>query len=371
VTKRNRAKPGYLGPAFYEWLKHLEAVEYVAKADPSQKDFRYRAIAAQKGYAFNDALFPEIKPGASADTVREMLPVDAWLAQRVRASTKYTVDLQTLTEARKRYSAEFDHILETMIVEAPFENVTVCFTNFGPDDIVVNVTKLDMHDTHDQADPSAYNYESLGLTKQDPLFYSASMVFHRTRGPLFNRDSYLDMGRNPDNLSPTKLSHCPVEIHFNAGRNVADTIFLNAIAAGVAPTQRGKDLVETVRVLLMNFFASFWLSSALRKRQVGRTPVVAAKMPRHAKKYDKPRFEHWVVQFELDKPDPEQSGVEREQPKKRRHQVRGFPRTYPEPIKSGPNKGKTVVWVTGHWRGDANLGIVRKDHEITLHKPSN
>lgn len=385
MSKRKKVKPGYLGPAFYEWLKHLEIVESLGHGFENSKAMSKERVAIamksaevmrKRGYAFNDRLFPATAPGSTEETVREMLPVDAWLAERVRSSHKYSLDIATLTEARRRYSAEFDHILKTMMVEAPFPNTTVCFTGLGPDDVVVNITKLDMRDTPElKANTTESTYKSLELTRQNPYFYSASMAFVRTRGPAYNRPDHVDMSNNPDNLPPTRLSHVPVEIHFNADRHMEDCIFVNAVAAGITPTITGTDTVEMVRVLLCNFFASFHLSSALRQRHPGRVPGAKLKGPAIHKKQKRPRFEHWVVEFEMDAPEPMQGDIEREQPKKRRHEVRGFVRHYKNPIKHGRHKGKTSIWVDGHWRGDARLGVLKKDHEVVLHEgdedPSN
>lgn len=396
MAKRHKPKPGYLGPAFYAWLEHLEKAEAIGRGAVSAKGRQRMASLAVKmqrsGYHINNELFPEFN-GGMEETIREMLWCDSWLAGQVRASVKYTVDIATLTEVRKKYSAAFDHILETMIVDAPFPNTTVCFTGLGPDDIVVNVSQLSsLDDEHfnkitfpsrgkrdrivgsDVQEVRHDTHKNLGLSKKDHEFYSASMAFHRTRGPEFGRSDHVDIAAdgNPDNLPPHKLSNVPVEIHFNKSRKVEETVWLNAIAPGVNPSPRGKDTVDMVRILLLNFFASFWLSSQLRVRQLGLPPQVGAKAPSHKKrKRDKPRFEHWVVAFELDAPEPESlAEVSKEQPKKKRHQVRGFPRKAPNGgvFKSGPFKGKHVGWVSGHHRGDARLGIVRKDFEIVIHE---
>ena len=386
MAKRHKPKPGYLGPAFYAWLTHLEICESIAfaflKNDTRDAAMVKRIKAAQNyGYQINDELFPKLSDVSMRQTMNEMIYVDSWLAGQVRASTKYTVDIETLKQARIKYSAQFDYILETMIVDAPFPRTTVCFTGLGPDDIVVHVAELDAKDdepnnrTHLQkGEFSGDTYKNLELTKGNTKFYSASMCFHRTRGPAFGRNEFLQADHNPDNLRPSKLSMVPVEIHFNKSREVEATIFINALAPGVDVSPKGRDTIEMVRILLLNFFASFWLSSALRKRQLGRPPELEMKRPSHKKKRDKPRYEHNVCEFEIDEPEPSQTGIKQDQPKKKRHEVHGHPR-HPagwrdDPMKvfkSGPNKGKRVTWVEGHWRGDARLGIVRKDHELTLH----
>jgi hypothetical protein len=44
--------------------------------------------------------------------------------------------------------------------------------------------------------------------------------------------------------------------------------------------------------------------------------------------------------------------------------VRGFYRHYKHPIKHGPNKGKTRIYLEESWRGDKNLGVVTHDYEV-------
>lgn len=389
MTKRHKPKPGYLGPAFYAWLEHLEMCESIAMAYwkndvRNPRTGRIIDHLQDKGYQFNNELFPQFGGTKMRDTINEMIYVDSWLAGQVRASTKYTVNVETLRAAREKYSAEFDYILETMIVDAPFPSTTVCFTGLGPDDIICHVSELDAKDegpntrSHlHKGEVSGDTYKNLELSKGNSLFYSASMCFHRTRGAAWHRDTYPEVapGGNPDKLSPSKLSMVPVEIHFNKSREIESTIFVNALAPGIQITPRGKETVDMVRILLLNFFASFWLSSALRTRQLGLPPEMAATKPLHKRsKRDKPRFEHYICEFEMDEPEPQQTGFKKEQPKKKRHEVHGHPR-HPagwreDPTKvfmSGPAKGKRVTWVEGHWRGDARLGVVKKDHEVVLH----
>lgn len=388
MARRHKPKPGYLGPAFYAWLQHLEMCESIASAFQKGDRFnprtgRHIKYIREQGYNFNNELFPQFGGTDMQDTMNEMLYVDSWLAGQVRASTKYTVDVATLRDAREKYEGEFEFILETMIVDAPFPRTTICFTGMGPDDIVVHVSELDANDdgpnnrSHlHKGEISGDTYKNLELSKGNTKFYSAAMCFHRTRGEAFGRDAFLEVAHNPDNLKPSKLSMVPVELHFNKGRLIEDTIFLNALAPGIDVSERGKITVEMVRQLMLNFFATFWLSSALRKRQLGRPPDIGLRAPSHKrKKRDKPTFEHYVVEFEIDEPEPEQTGMHIDQPRKKRHEVHGFPRRpagwredHTKVFMSGPAKGKRVTWVQGHWRGDARLGIVKKDHEVTLHE---
>jgi hypothetical protein len=56
------------------------------------------------------------------------------------------------------------------------------------------------------------------------------------------------------------------------------------------------------------------------------------------------------------------SGIKKGSP--RFHAVRGFWRHYKQPIKTGPNAGKTQVWIEPQWRGDKEKGVITKEYNI-------
>jgi len=88
---------------------------------------------------------------------------------------------------------------------------------------------------------------------------------------------------------------------------------------------------------------------------------VIRRKPLHKKQH--PMYEYRVLELGLGDEEPIVNvQIPRECAKKRLHAVRGFFRHYKNPIKSGPNKGKTKVLVKEHWRGDKELGVVRKDY---------
>tara|TARA_B100001059_G_scaffold83399_1_gene81461 strand:- start:998 stop:2209 length:1212 start_codon:yes stop_codon:yes gene_type:complete len=88
---------------------------------------------------------------------------------------------------------------------------------------------------------------------------------------------------------------------------------------------------------------------------------VIRRKPQHKKRH--PMYEYRVLEIDVGNTLPSVNvQVPKECPKKRLHAVRGFVRTYKKPLKSGPNKGKTQVLVRDHWRGDKELGVVRKDY---------
>lgn len=88
---------------------------------------------------------------------------------------------------------------------------------------------------------------------------------------------------------------------------------------------------------------------------------VYRRKPKHKKNH--PMYEYRILEIGDDHQEPLVNYVvPRATTKKRLHSVMGHYRRYKKPLKSGPNAGKTVVLVEGHWRGDKNLGVVKKDY---------
>lgn len=373
MSKRNKVKQGYLGPAFYEWLAHLEMCEDIVVRDKVRDHKR-----ASKGYTFNNELFPVknepqivgVNPSNQSmlfgPTVTAMLPVDAWVAHLVRSSVKYRITHQTMLDLNEKYEREIDYIQNNMIIDLPYDPITVVFEGVGPkdDDVLVNLcatTATDRGRIHGVGGTHTFageftdvNYPALGIGEGDE-FISASICFHRAKGVVMEDTNQV----RPDQ----KLSHCPVEIHCNKGLPLEDTKWINAIAPGADIAPRGATMIEETRQMIVYFLSYFQLASVLRRKQPGLPPALAAeegkrRKPKHRSRFNRPMFEHFVIEMEVDEPDPQQSGITRATHKKRQHQVRGHRRVY----KSG-----RVSWVKPHWRGDKNLGVIRKDYEMTQH----
>ncbi len=336
MSRQRAHKPGSLGPAFHTWLEYLEYVEQIFLGKPVRRKMIYTAL--------NDKLFTTETDEKFQKMMEDVMPVDAYNARIVRSSTKYKVGIGTLMEMTVRYKDELEYIRNTRPLNLPFEWCTLVVTGFGPDDVIVCLQETDAKDGKD--------YPELNIGAGDK-FIDCTFAFYRATGIEIAPDGKVD---------PTqRLSHCPVELHFNKGIVEPETVFLNAIAEGVTITERGAQVVEMVRNSILIWIHSFHLSSMLRRKQIGMpaTPGKLFKRKRLRKKRDHPHFEHFVVELEVDEPDPMQSGVTMYQPRKRMHQVRGFFRHY--------QSGK-VSWVKAHWRGDEALGVVKKDYEVVLHK---
>ena len=327
-------KQGYLGPAFHEWLEWLEYIECVATTN--------KRPGKPKHMAMNDKLFKCDTDADFQKMMRDCYPVDAWLARCVRSSVKYTVKAETLALMTHQYEDEMRYIRETRPLHLPHEWVTLIVEDLGPDTFMMCLQET----TTRHGKP----YPELGVEGDEP-WISSNPIFYRKTGIELMTDSKV----HPE----AKLSYCPIEQHMNSGKLWRDTTYLNANAHGVTVTPEGERAMDMVQGMTMAFLESFHLSSILRRKSVGVAPALRTFVPKkRRKKKDHPRFEHFVVEMEVDEPDPSQSGRSVFQPKKRLHQVRGFFRHL--------RSGKTV-WVKPHWRGDEHLGVVKKDFEVTMH----
>lgn len=335
MTRQRTSKPGSLGPAFHTWLEWLEHTEHIVLGTGP--------VRKQKYMAMNDDLFRTPTDDEFSKMMKDCAPVDAYLAHVVRSSTKYKVDVGTLIHMMHKYEDEIDYIRNTRPINLPFEWCTLVITGYGKDDIMICLQETEPRDNKD--------YPELNVEAGEK-FIDANIALYRSEG-IEMKDGNINVHQ--------QLSYCPVELHFNKGLVENETTFLNAIADGVTVTKRGEEVVELVRILALTWIHSFHLSSMLRRKQIGMPPEFANnfKRKRLRKKKDHPHFEHFIVELEVDEPDPQQEGRTVWQPRKRMHQVRGFFRHY----KSGK-----VSWVRPHWRGDETLGVVKKDYELTLHE---
>lgn len=337
MSRQRSNKPGSLGPAFHTWLEWLEHIEYVMLGTGPIK-------GKPKYMAMNDTLFQHESDEAFNKMMADCMPVDAYNARVVRSSTKYKVDVHVLCEMVEKYRDELTYIRNTRPLNLPFEWCTLVITGYGDDDILVCLTET-------TPQYGADGYPELNIDA-DEKFIDCNIAFYRATGvEMMNGE--VDKGQ--------RLSYCPVELHFNKGLLESDSTFLHAVADGVTVTEKGKEVINLVRTMILIWLNSFHLSSMLRRKRPGLPAELSDKCKRKRlrKKKDHPHFEHFIVEMEVDEPDPQQEGRTVWQPRKRMHQVRGFFRHY----KSGK-----VSWVKPHWRGDESLGVVKKDYELTLHE---
>lgn len=335
--KRHARKPGYLGPAFHEWLEWLEYIEclLIKGKQPPQK--RYLAM--------NDEAFGVYSDTDRESIMNEMIQVDATLAQVVRSSIKYRVTYQTLTTMFDRYEQELRVIRNTMPLHLPHPWCTVVLEDENPDGGLDSYVVC-LH----QETPNKGDNPELGITG-DEQFICANMIGYRPGG--------LDMLSDGP---PQRLSHMPVEIHMNDGLLYDESKFLYALPDGVRVHEAAENTMALIRGCILLWMNSMHLSAVLRNKSVGVPPLPRGFRPkRFRKKRQHPNFEHFVIELPVDQVPSDPTGRTCIQPHKRLHHVRGFWRHY--------QSGKTV-WVRPHWRGDESLGVVRNDYEITVQEES-
>lgn len=336
--KNKHPKPGYLGPAFHEWLEWLEYVECVLTT--------HRHPGKPKYMAVNDRLFTV--GDDMSEMMNDLMPVDAYLARVVRSSVKYRVDASVLFDMNDRYGKEMEYIFNTRPIHLPHEWCTLVIENVRqPGDHLLVCAQETLPSTKKHSEPC---YPDLGI-HGDEKFIDCNLALVRQGGVT---------GMNNKVITSQHLSTVPVELHFNKGKTYNETTFLNAIAAGVKPTTDGALFIELCRHLIMQWIYSFHLAGILRHKSIGVAPQMKLYgRTKRRKKSAHPAFEHIVVELPIDDPEAQQTGRHVFQPHKRLHQVRGFMRHY--------KSGKTT-WVKPHWRGDEKLGVIRRDFEMTLNE---
>ena len=331
---KKQAKPGYLGTAFHTWLEWLEYVECVTQTTKRPGKPKYMAM--------NDKLFKVDSDDDFQKMMFDAMPVDAWLARCVRSSVKYAVASKTLALMTHQYEKELDYICRTRPMHLPHEWNTVVVDGWDN-----NTTFLMC--AQETVTKTGKDYPELGVTAHEK-WICVNFVIHSKNGV-----DLMD-GKHSDNQ---KLSYVPVELHMTKGETVENTRSVWAMTSGMEVTEKGEKMLNLMRGMFFSWLKSFHLNAILRRKSLGTPPMSVDYIPhKRRKKNEFPRFEHVVMELEIDEPEPAQTGRHVFQPKKRMHQVRGFWRQ----CKSGKD-----VWVKPHWRGDEKLGVVKRDFEMTIH----
>ena len=324
-------KQGYLGPAFHEWMEWLEYCEcmfHTEKVPPGKP----------KHMALNDTLFRVKDDADMVKMMNDALPVDAWLARCVRSSVKYKVDAETFAGLIHHYEDELKYIRKTVPINLPHEWCSLV-VDWGEDSYLISAQETTTRDGGD--------YPELEVAADEPWICMNMMLY---------RQSGVEVDHQKVKGQP--LSYVPVEIHFQKGKVWEDTKFVTATTPGVETTEKGQNALDIFRAFFLIWLEQFYLQSVLRHKAVsGGRPPIEFKPAKPRKRRQFPKFEHTVIELQMDAPDCQQIGKSVFQPKKRLHQVRGFYRHY--------RKTGKRVWVKPHWRGDEALGVVRRDFELT------
>jgi len=123
-------------------------------------------------------------------------------------------------------------------------------------------------------------------------------------------------------------------------------------------------MLQNFHVKIYKFFQMLYLKKegeATQSKHGFKKPAqVEARSPKKQKKH--PHYEYHLLEIKPNVTLKSESENGKTGVKQRRHMVRGFYRNYKRPIRSGPNVGKTRVFIPSHARGDETLGVIRKDY---------
>lgn len=347
------------GPAYSKWLDILESYEdYLADRIPLRK---------VKPITYNDDIF-DFKftarhPAGGAKNLHEydhLFRIWGANAASLRSSFKFKIKSDQWEGGfwpRQAWSA--DELEVTTYL--PFENVYIQYDKDSERSVLALCERRILE----------RDYPEMGLVAGDTFICLTPAGFN---GNGFKGE------RNE------KLGCYPIEIHIREGLEwtaVADTAGEDAVWNWSYPVEDDNDWVPILEAIpdgveaknwkLQNhsapyinaLFALLTMLSAGGVKQTNHGTVkpenVIRRKPLHKKQH--PMYEYRVLELGLGDEEPIVNvQIPRECGKKRLHAVRGFFRHYKKPIKSGPNKGKTKVFVREHWRGEKELGVVRKDY---------
>tara|TARA_Y100000816_G_scaffold133758_1_gene94525 strand:+ start:344 stop:1507 length:1164 start_codon:yes stop_codon:yes gene_type:complete len=130
--------------------------------------------------------------------------------------------------------------------------------------------------------------------------------------------------------------------------------------------EENNKIAYLLKGMLFCFFKTLYLKQQGQAMQTThgfkKPSEVTVRPPKKRKKH--PLYEYHLLEIKPQVATRSEPGIgdEPNGTRQRRHMVRGFYRTYKRPIRSGPNVGKTRVFVQSHARGDESLGYVKKDY---------
>jgi len=327
-------KKGKLGPAFHETLEFLEAVEHFADAPDTVKEkMKLPGLAIEESYFDQSGAFDRGLP--------QLIGGYANMAGELRSAVKYKMDGETFTKLSEKYGEEIFFLMNNVPIRLPHDP-TALILDLPKESFVIVATERTVPEG---------GYSQMELDEGDKII-CLTMMGYMKKGVRYGE------GR----LKNQKLSHFPLELHLIDGVLAIDQNPTVATVDGLTLKEHGHNLVDHLTTFFNVFIQTFNLTSVLRSKQPGVPASMKLKERRHQKrkKAQHPLFEHTVITTEIDAPEPGQTGYSILQSKKRLHQVRGFWRTY--------RKTGKRVWVKGHWRGDKDLGVIRRDVELVTHE---
>ena len=354
--------PHAFGPAYGQWLNFLESYEDYANGRINKR--KIIAPTYPEGLDFEAKMSEDyLNPLSSqydkrlSETYGGLFGVWATLAASMRNAFKFKIDNAQF----KLWSEENKN--NNVVTYLPFENVYLQY-DWGTHSELLLCERRTLDE----------DYPELGLVVGD--------TFISVTPSLYTQKNSVDKATR--HLFFQGVNTMPLELHFQEGFEWSghsehsvesnkcwweapyDSIcppMIEAAPKGINIEQWEKRKYTKQYIHCLLALLAMLGHSDVKQQTYGTVKAgnVIRRKPQHKKRH--PMYEYRVLEIDVGNTLPSVNvQVPKECPKKRLHAVRGFVRTYKKPLKSGPNKGKTQVLVRDHWRGDKELGVVRKDY---------
>ena len=365
-----RPKNKSLGPAFRGYLRQCEAVEKFYLSGEQKME----ATADKIGH-FMGFILTEMHKQMNTDHLEisgflgDALPRWAEDAAVIREAFKFQGDFEDLFSLSREWigGSEWEEKAE-LLVRPPFDNCMFMINDL-PGYLTyhileeLGVNEIDM----DSIVPRHIRWSHAALLIEQRTAFAEIIAespeewYAQRMKPgdkFWSVTMYLRAaGRKFDGILPFETHHNP--------HNPADWIpALAQMPPNIEINEDQWHLFANMQVSLYMIFLSA-MQSQKRLHAVTRGRKAGVKIyPRKKKHREHIFYEHITVTIDPHFTPPEKTGMGLPFTPHRQHPVRGFVRHYKEPLKSGPNKGKTWTWISPHHRGDKELGVITHDYEV-------
>ena len=343
--KKKKISPEHsFGKAYPEWLDIMENLE----------DFIEGRTKKMKKIMYPADLFPDANNRSKDQNAKQIL-IWASNAATMRSSFKFKVTSDNWDVFKKTNDKPL-----SVVTFLPFQSVYLqyCYKH-SIKILLCEQRTLDV------------DYPELELSEGETYISITPAEYHEKEASVLNNKK-------------NNLTVVPLEIHLKEGVELGVDMlndefsidhdlhgikkrgappFITAFPSGIDGS-RWEAEEQSLSFLTCFFLFILLLSTkGVKEKALGKVEGknVVRRKPQHKRQH--PMYEYRVLEIgDGNEPALFDPSVTREAIRKRCHAVRGFFRHYKNPLKSGPNQGRTAVFVKGHWRGDKELGVIRKDY---------
>ena len=352
MKKKKISSEHAFGKAYSEWLDTLENLE----------DFVEGKTIKQKTICYPDKLFEDVKNPEKTEMSAKQILIWAGNAGSLRNSFKFKTSRDNWFSFIENNWKPF-----SILTFLPFENVYLemsheasIYVHDEYPDNSSNTIMLCEQRTLDR------DYPELELMKGE-IYICITPALHYPDNPAQKRlvtiPAEIHLKENVEIEVDPKKGEFSIDDQLHGMKNSVSPPWLAAFPAGIDGSIWEKEEHDLHITTLFFQFLTLLSSKGIRQTTLGKVKAENVLRRKPKNKRHHPMYEYRILEIgDGSEPPLFDQSVTREAIRKRCHAVRGFFRHYKKPLKSGPNKGKTAVFVKGHWRGDKELGVIRKDY---------